>query len=290
MTQNHRPSIRPTDRIELDGIRAIGTIGVLPEEQTRPQPFEVDVVIELDARNAGRSDDLEHTVDYAAAISMVTKVIETEATLLLERVASRIAEEILGLARVDAVDVVVRKLRPPVPEDIVSTAVRIRRQRADLFRKPRPTTTAYVALGSNLGDRLQNLRFGVRNLAGVTAISGVYETEPVGGPEQGAYLNLVAQIETDEHPFELLETCLAIEAGAGRERTVRWGARTLDLDVLLWGDATIESEQLTVPHPRMWERRFVLQPLSDLAPELLPDDWDRRLPAGGVTRVDDLEL
>lgn len=281
--------IRP-DRIELQGIRALGTIGVLPEEQARAQPFEVDLTIELDISKAGRTDDLELTVNYAAAISIVTNIIENEKTLLLERVATRIAEDVLNLDGVDTVEVVVRKLRPPVPEDILSTGVRIVRSRADVHRRPREFQTAYIAMGSNLGDRRDNLRFGVVNLPGVTAVSHVYETDPVGGPEQGEYLNLVVRVETEQHPFELLETCLAVEAGAGRERTVRWGARTLDLDLLLWGDATISSEQLTVPHPRMWERRFVLEPLHDLAPELLPDDWDRRLPAGGIKRVDDLEL
>mgnify|MGYP002629371794 CR=1 FL=1 len=289
----HPPTERAvvtTDRIELTGLRAMGTIGVLPEEQARAQPFEVDIVIDLDVRNAGRTDDLEQTVNYGVAIAMAQKVIETEKTLLLEKVATRIAEEILGLARVDAVEVVVKKLRPPVPEDIISTAVRVKRHRADLHRRPRSTTTAYVALGSNLGDRREYLRFGVRNLPEVTGLSGVYETDPVGGPEQGSYLNVVARVETEQNPFELLETCLAIEAGADRTRDVRWGARTLDLDVLLWGDTSIQSAELTVPHPRMWERRFVLEPLSDLAPELLPDDWSRRLPDGGVVRVDDLEI
>jgi dihydroneopterin aldolase/2-amino-4-hydroxy-6-hydroxymethyldihydropteridine diphosphokinase len=278
------------DRIELRGIRAVGTIGVLPEEQARPQPFEVDLVLEVDARTAGRTDDLEHSVDYGVAISLAVKVIEQEETLLLERVATRITEEILGLARVDAVEVVVRKLRPPVPEDIASTGVRIRRTQADLARPPRRPTVAYVAIGSNLGDRRAHLRYAVRALPDVVAVSGVFETEPVGGPEQGPYLNMVVKLETEQHPFELLETCLAIEAGAGRERTVRWGARTLDLDVLLWGDATIESEHLTVPHPRMWERRFVLTPLADLAPELLPADWEAHVVDGAVERVDALEL
>ncbi len=279
-----------TDRIELVGIRAVGTIGLLPEERVRPQPFEVDLVIEVDVRGAGRTDDLELSVDYGVAIELATKVIETEPTLLLERVATRITEEVLALARVDAVEVVVRKLRPPVPQDIASTGVRVRRTRADLSVAPRATTTAYVALGSNLGDRREHLRYGVRALPGVVGVSHLYETDPVGGPEQGAYLNLVAKLDTELYPWELLDLCLAIEAGAGRERTVRWGARTLDLDVLLWGDARIESERLTVPHPRMWERRFVLEPLHDLAPQLLPDDWNERLPSGGISRVDDLEL
>lgn len=278
------------DRIELRGIRAVGTIGVLPEEQARPQPFEIDLVLEVDARHAGRTDDLDHSVDYGVAIGLAVKVVEREETLLLERVATRITEEILGLARVDAVEVVVRKLRPPVPEDISSTGVRIRRTRADLARPRRRPTVAYVALGSNLGDRRAHLRYAVRALPEVVAVSGLYETDPVGGPEQGPYLNLVAKLETEQTPFELLETCLAIEAGAGRERTVRWGARTLDLDVLLWGDARIESEHLTVPHPRMWERRFVLTPLGDLAPELLPDNWEASVVDGTVERVDPLEL
>ncbi|MEM9036119.1 MAG: 2-amino-4-hydroxy-6-hydroxymethyldihydropteridine diphosphokinase [Actinomycetota bacterium] len=278
------------DRIELRAIRAVGTIGVLPEEQARPQPFEIDLVLEVDARSAGRTDDLEQSVDYGVAIALAVKVIEQEETLLLERVATRITEEILGLARVDAVEVVVRKLRPPVPEDIASTGVRIRRTRADLARAPRRPTVAYVAIGSNLGDRRAHLRYAVRALPDVVAVSGVFETEPVGGPEQGPYLNMVAKLETEQDPFELLETCLAIEAGAGRERIVRWGARTLDLDVLLWGDASIESEHLTVPHPRMWERRFVLTPLADLAPELLPDGWEANVVDGAVERVDALEL
>jgi dihydroneopterin aldolase / 2-amino-4-hydroxy-6-hydroxymethyldihydropteridine diphosphokinase len=217
------------DRIELTGIRAVGTIGLLPEEQARPQPFEVDLVIEVDTRGAGRTDDLTLSVDYGVAIELAVKVVEREHTLLLERVADRITEEILGLARVEAVEVVVRKLRPPVPFDIVSTAVRIRRTRSEIVERPRTATTAYVAIGSNLGDRRAHLRHAVRNLPGVMAMSGVYETDPVGGPEQGPYLNMVVELATTLYPFELLDTCLAIEAGAGRERIVRWGARTLDL-------------------------------------------------------------
>ena len=280
----------PTDRIELSGIRAIGTIGLLPEEVARPQPFEVDVVIELDARLTGATDDLDHSVNYGVAIDMVAKVIATEHTLTLERVSTRIAEEILGLARVDAVEVVVRKLRPPVPHDVDTTAVRIRRRQADLVRLERKLATAYIAVGSNLGDRREHLRFAVLNLPGVRRLSGVYETDPVGGPEQGPYLNLVAEIETRMDPFELLDCCHRIEAADGRERKVRWDARTLDLDVLLYDGVTIQSDELTIPHPRMNERRFVLAPLADIAPERCPHDWDLRLPAGGIRRVDDLDL
>lgn len=280
-----------TDRIELLAIRAVGLVGLLPEERQRPQPVEVDLVIELDTRTAGATDDLAHSVDYGVAVSLVVSVITEGQHLLLETVAARIAEGVLALARVEGVEVAVRKLRPPVPHDVASSGVRVHRRRHDLVVLDRPPTTAYVALGSNLGDRREHLRLAVRSLPDVRAVSGVYETDPVGGPDdQGPYLNMVVELETRLDPFRLLETCRRIEAVARRERIVRWGPRTLDLDVLLYGDVRIESEELTVPHPRMWQRRFVLAPLAEIAPEAVPPDWDTRLADGGVRRVGDLDV
>lgn len=129
---------------------------------------------------------------------------------------------------------------------------------------------AYIALGANLGDRLAALRGAVAALDAaegvrVEAVSGLYETAPVGGPgEQGAFLNAAARIETSLAPLALLDLLLLIERRHNRTREVRWGPRTLDLDLLLYGDASLESERLTVPHPRMHERRFVLAPLADV--------------------------
>lgn len=134
-----------------------------------------------------------------------------------------------------------------------------------------------MSLGSNLGDRRRYLREAVESLEGVVAVSPVYETEPVGGPEQGMFLNVVVELDTTLSPRELLALCHRLEAAAGRRRDERWGPRTLDADLLLVGDIVVDEEDLTVPHPRMWERRFVLAPLADLAPELLPDDWERRV-------------
>jgi 2-amino-4-hydroxy-6-hydroxymethyldihydropteridine diphosphokinase len=114
----------------------------------------------------------------------------------------------------------------------------------------------------------------------VTAVSPVYETEPVGGPEdQGPFLNVVVQLATADSPHQLLARCRALEEAAHRVRTVRFGPRTLDADVLLVGDLAVDEADLIVPHPRMWERRFVLAPLADLAPELVP--VDRLAGAGG---------
>jgi len=130
-------------------------------------------------------------------------------------------------------------------------------------------TRALLGLGSNLGDRVAHLRAAVAGLPDLAAISPVYETDPVGGPDgQGAYLNLVARLETALAARALLEVCRALEAEAGRVRDVRWGPRTLDVDVLWVDGIEVHEPDLEVPHPRLRERRFVLAPLADLAPDL----------------------
>ena len=136
---------------------------------------------------------------------------------------------------------------------------------------------AHLGLGSNLGDRAGYLRSAVAALrveseVTVVAVSRVYETDPVGGPEQGAYLNAVVAIDTTLAPPALLDLAYDLENAARRVRAERWGPRTLDVDVLLYGDATIDKPDLTVPHPRLWERGFVLAPLRDVAPDRVPSD------------------
>lgn len=132
-------------------------------------------------------------------------------------------------------------------------------------------TRAFLGLGSNLGDRRAHLRTAVGALEewGLRAVSPLYETDPVGGPEQGRYLNLVVELDTKCSPRELLVLCQRLERDAGRVREERWGPRTLDVDVLWIDGAVVDDPDLTVPHPRMWERRFVLAPLHDLAPDLV---------------------
>lgn len=146
---------------------------------------------------------------------------------------------------------------------------------------------AFLGLGSNLGDRRAHLRRAVDQLAAagdVVAVSPLYATEPVGGPAQDPYLNVVVELRTTSSPRELLERCRRLEEEAGRVRTVRFGPRTLDADVLLVGDARVAEPDLEVPHPRMWERRFVLVPLADLAPELVPAE-SLAAAGGEVARV-----
>lgn len=151
-------------------------------------------------------------------------------------------------------------------------------------------TRAFLGLGSNLGERERFLADALGTLgASVTAVSDVYETEPVGGPGgQGAFLNLVVELDTDLDPHELLAVCRRLESAAERVREVHWGPRTLDVDVLWIDGVTIDDPELTVPHPRMRQRRFVLAPLSELASELV-DPEDLRLSAGTVERLGRLD-
>jgi 2-amino-4-hydroxy-6-hydroxymethyldihydropteridine diphosphokinase len=134
-----------------------------------------------------------------------------------------------------------------------------------------------------MGDRASHLRTALGSLPDVVAVSSVYETSPMGGPPgQGPYLNAVVELSTDRSPRELLETGKALEKEAGRVDTGRFGPRPLDVDVLIVGDLVVQEEDLVVPHPRMMERRFVLVPLYELAPELV--STDEVASAGGEVR------
>ena len=149
-------------------------------------------------------------------------------------------------------------------------------------------TRAYLGIGSNLGDRLAHLQSAIDGLdategVDVIAVSSVYETDPVGGPEQDEYLNAVVAVETTRTPRQLLELAHQLESQAERVRTERWGPRTLDVDVLLVGDLEVQEPDLEIPHPRMWERGFVMVPLGEVAPERagsVPGEWT------GVCRTD----
>ena len=130
---------------------------------------------------------------------------------------------------------------------------------------------AFVGLGANIGNPAAQLADALESLDAaevLVAVSGVYRSAPIG-PEQPEFLNLVAELAVTDGPYELLARCQALEAAARRVRRERWGPRTLDVDVLLFGDVAMRDPELQIPHPRMRERRFVLDPLAELAPELV---------------------
>ena len=149
---------------------------------------------------------------------------------------------------------------------------------------------AYLSLGSNVGDRAQHLVLGIEIVAAQEPCrqSRVYETEPVGGVVQADFWNLVVELDTAASPRELLERGRRAEAACGRNRDVRWGPRTLDVDVLLVGDSSSSDPEILIPHPRLYERAFVLAPLRELAPDLVSED-QRRAGVGRVVALGTLE-
>lgn len=143
-------------------------------------------------------------------------------------------------------------------------------------------TKAYIGLGSNIGDRKEHLDRAIALLKNnksirVTAVSAYLNTTPVGYTEQPDFLNAVAELETGLSPHELLEQCNRIEQELKRKRIIHWGPRTIDLDILLFGGLVLKDELLTVPHPRMHEREFVLKPLSEIAPDVVHPVYNRKI-------------
>lgn len=133
-------------------------------------------------------------------------------------------------------------------------------------------TQSYLSLGSNMGDRFEMLRQAVSQLGdhpniNITRISSLYETDPVGYTDQEPFLNMVVQLETELEALALLNVCQEIEQNLHRKRLIRWGPRTIDLDILLYNQGNFETERLTVPHPRMHERAFVIIPMLEVNPD-----------------------
>ncbi|MFC7373676.1 MULTISPECIES: 2-amino-4-hydroxy-6-hydroxymethyldihydropteridine diphosphokinase [unclassified Brachybacterium] len=249
------------DRIEVTEIRAWGRHGVLAAETELGQQFVADVTLHLSTAPAGRADDLARTVNYAGIALAVHEEISTGAHKLIETLAERIADRILtgeGAPWVRRVAVTVHKPSAPVGLPVGDVAVSIERDAAPI--------EAVLALGSNLGDRAAHLERALSVLAEAEGIEvewtgPVLETDPVGGPDgQGAYLNTAVGVSTVLGPFDLLEAARRTEQDAHRQRAVRWGPRTLDVDLITYGDHRLDDAELSLPHPRAHARAFVLAP------------------------------
>jgi dihydroneopterin aldolase/2-amino-4-hydroxy-6-hydroxymethyldihydropteridine diphosphokinase len=257
------------DRIVLQGVSARGHHGVLAHEKRDGQTFVVDVTMVLDLEPAGRTDDLATTVNYAEVAAEVVDRVTGPSFDLIERLAEVVADDVLRRDVVDSVEVVVHKPEAPVGQPFSDVQVRLERHNA---------AHVVIALGSNLGDRGRTLAGALERLREqpgltLTGVSDLVETEPVGGPEQPAYLNAVAVGRSSLPPSDLLAALHAIESVHGRTRQVRWGARTLDLDLVQYGtpggsrEVLSDDEVLLLPHPRARERAFVLVPWADADPK-----------------------
>jgi dihydroneopterin aldolase/2-amino-4-hydroxy-6-hydroxymethyldihydropteridine diphosphokinase len=264
---------RPLDQVRLLGLRARGHHGVFEHERREGQDFVVDVVLHLDTREAAVGDDLSRTVHYGDLATAVAGAVRGAPVDLLETLAARIGDVCLENPRVVATDVTVHKPQAPVTERFGDVAVAIRRYRDTVLdAAPVEDVDAVLALGTNVGDRVATLVSAVAALDATPGLtvrraSPVVETEPVGGPEQPDYLNAVVLVTTALSPRALLAACQAVEAGHGRERTVRWGPRTLDVDVIDYAGLVAAAPDLELPHPRAHERAFVLQPWAAVDPD-----------------------
>lgn len=250
------------DKILINDLELFAYHGVLKEEKNLGQKFLLSLELDLDLRNAGTADDLNKTVNYAELCEKVEAEFKKEKYNLIETAAEKIAGYILtNYPAIKSVKLILKKPWAPILKPINYVAVQIERS----------WHTAYIALGSNLYDKEKNLNEALNlinksPLCNVSKISNYYTTAPVGYLDQDDFLNGAAKINTLMTPSELMDFLLEIEKELKRERTIHWGPRTIDLDIILYDDIVTEDEHIIIPHPRMQQRLFVLEPLCDIAP------------------------
>lgn len=252
------------DEIHIDKLEVFAHHGVYPRETREGQTFYVNAVLYTDMGKAGESDELEDTVDYGSVCHFITDWMQANTCKLIEAVAGRMARDILcNYRRLFGVKMEIIKPFAPVKLPFEGISVRVSRS----------WHRAYIALGSNMGDREGYLSGALEAMKAhplmeVKKVSDRIITKPYGGVEQEDFLNGAAEIETILEPEELLEELHKIENAAGRERILRWGPRTLDLDILFYDKIKMENEKLVIPHPDLENRRFVLEPMASIAPYL----------------------
>lgn len=281
-----------THEIHLRGLRAYGHHGVFDFEKTDGQEFSVDVRLSGDFSRAASTDRLEDTVDYGAVADLAASIVSTERYDLIEALAARIADAIAGTIAIPCrVEVTVHKPSAPIAHDFTDVTVRAEAVSSGMACEDAQGSgtssdqpiTAVLSLGANQDNPRGQLEDALRAIdrlprVRVVQTSGFYSTAPVGGVEQDDFVNCAAVIEADCSPRELLASLQGIEVAQGRVREVRWGPRTLDIDIVRLAESgrDIDSPEaqilsadpvLTLPHPRAHERAFVLVPWAEMRPE-----------------------
>lgn len=250
------------DQIIIEDLRIYAHHGVYREENEKGQNFYLNVVLETDTRDAGLLDDLEFSTNYGEVCRFLDRFVKEHTYKLIETVAEKAAEAVLlQFPLIRQITLEVRKPEAPVALPFASLSVKITRG----WRR------VYLSGGSNMGDRRRHLEEAAEALRAdekcrVLAVSDMIETPPYGGVEQDDFLNYAVALETLYTPEMLLEKLHETEQAHGRERKIHWGPRTLDLDILLYEGCVMQGEGLTIPHADMHNRRFVLEPLMQIAP------------------------
>lgn len=250
------------DTIEIKHLEVFGNHGVFPEETKLGQKFLVNAVLYTDTRQAGWKDELKYSIHYGEICHEITSFLREHTYHLIEAAAEHLAEYLLlRTPRLSSLELEILKPWAPIGLPLEAVSVKITRG----WHK------AYLALGSNLGERQEFLDGAVEGLSKTRGIRVIrcskwLETKPYGGVPQDDFLNGCLEIDTILQPMELLTELHRLEGEAGRERTVHWGPRTLDLDVIFYDDLVTEDPELLLPHPDMNNRTFVLEPLAELCP------------------------
>lgn len=250
------------DKIKIENLEVFANHGVFPEETRLGQKFLINATLYTELREAGLEDDLTKSVHYGEVSSYITDFMKDHTYKLIEAAAEQLAMELFfvfpGLKRLV---LEIKKPWAPIGLPLESVSVEIDRSRHNV----------YLSFGSNMGDREEYIKKGIKALnqirgCEVKRVSSLIETEPYGGVEQEKFLNGCLELETLLTPQELLERLHEIEAEAGRKREVRWGPRTLDMDILFYDKEEVDTEELIIPHVDMENRFFVLKPLAELIP------------------------
>lgn len=250
------------DKIHIKNLEVFGKHGVLPEENRLGQKFRIDAVLYLSVRKAGLKDDLTKTIHYGDASRFMADFMVRHTFRLIEAAAEQMAKEmLLKFPLMEKIRLEIKKPWAPIGLPLEEVSVEIERG----------WHRAYIAIGSNLGEREQLIRQGIeglRDLEGCTVeqVSGIITTKPYGVTDQPDFLNGMVALRTLLLPEELLGQLHRIEQEAGRKRSLRWGPRTLDLDIIFYDHAVIDTKELQIPHPDMQNREFVLKPLAEIAP------------------------
>lgn len=253
------------DKIIIKDLEVFANHGVLREENVLGQKFLVSAELSVDTRKPGITDALELSVDYAKVCHFISKYVHDNTYHLIEAVAEHLSLALFAnFDLINSVKLCIKKPWAPIGLPMDYVAVEIERS----------WHRTYVALGSNMGDKLMYLENAVKAIEGdvnckLLKISDIIVTEPYGPVEQEEFLNGCMMIDTLYTPQELLRFLQRLEQDAHRVREVHWGPRTLDLDILLYDDLVTSDDELTIPHPEMHKRSFVLEPLKQIAPNAI---------------------
>ena len=253
------------DKIKITNLEIFARHGVMPEETALGQKFIISAELFLSTERAGMTDSLDDSVNYALVCECIKKYNEKNTKKLIEAAAEGTAENILfSFPSVRGVKLEIKKPNPPIHLHFDSVAVEIERR----------WNRAFIALGSNMGDKMNYINNAVEGIKSnkkcrVKKVSTIIETEPYGGVEQDKFQNGVMEIETLYSPYALLDFLHILENKAHRERNIHWGPRTLDLDILFYDGFISDDPVLTVPHPDIENRNFVIEPMCELAPNYI---------------------